>query len=133
MSDELPLRDKDQVVLQKIRDGHDDIQKITSTTTLENHEVNYCFTKLEDLNLITVEKPDGYIKRVVDGQRRVFEAPKKAELTRKGRSSMSENDVQRYQNMELNELVERVQELENQVDQLQKSLDMFKRQVRDNL
>jgi hypothetical protein len=33
------LRDKEKIILQQIQDGNDDVQKITSKTTLENHHV----------------------------------------------------------------------------------------------
>jgi hypothetical protein len=35
-----PLRDKDKAVLHHIKEGRDDIQKITESTTPENHEAN---------------------------------------------------------------------------------------------
>ncbi|GAB7009039.1 hypothetical protein [Halorubrum trueperi] len=71
------LRDKDEIVLQAIQQGNNDIQKITETTTLENHEVNYCFTKIEDLNLIHVEKSDGYTTRNINGQNKSSKYPNK--------------------------------------------------------
>ena len=79
------LREKDRVVLNRIQNGEDDVQKLTEATSLENHEVNYCFRKLEKLDLITVEKPEGTVERVIDGQKRVFEAPKQATLTNRGK------------------------------------------------
>ncbi len=77
------LRGIDRTVLRCIRDGRDDIQKITSATGFPNHKVNYSFEKLEDLGFITVSKPDGTTERTIDGQKRVFQHPKQAELTNK--------------------------------------------------
>ncbi|SDQ40752.1 type IV secretory system conjugative DNA transfer family protein [Natronobacterium texcoconense] len=82
------LREKDRRVLECIREGKDDVQKITEATCLENHEVNYCFRKLKDLDLVEIEKPEGKVERVIDGQKRVFQAPKKASLTELGYRSL---------------------------------------------
>ncbi|WP_123537603.1 type IV secretion system DNA-binding domain-containing protein [Halosimplex salinum] len=82
------LRDVDRTVLNCIKNGGDDIQKITSTTGLPNHKVNYSFKKLESLGLIQVHKPDEPVERVVDGQKRVFKV-KIAELTETAKESLS--------------------------------------------
>jgi len=74
MTDE--LRDKEHVILQQISSGNDDIQKITSATTLENHHATYAFEKLKEHGLLTVSKPEGTVERVIDGQKRVFQHPK---------------------------------------------------------
>jgi len=66
------LREKDQLVLQSIQTGNDDTHKITSQTVLNKDEVNHCFTKLEKLGLIEVESQEGMVKRIIDGQKRVF-------------------------------------------------------------
>ncbi|MDZ7688645.1 MAG: hypothetical protein U5J64_07985 [Halobacteriales archaeon] len=123
-----PLRDKDRAVLQHIQNGRDDIQKITEATTLENHEVNYCFEKLENLGLIEVEKPDGMVERVVDGQKRVFEAPKKAELADKNRQILDEIKSEDYIYTR-KELVERVNELEGKIERLELQMDVFQKQI----
>lgn len=129
------LRDKDRVVLHHIEQGRDDIQKITEATTLENHEVNYCFTKLQELGLIEVKKPDGMVERVVDGQKRVFEAPKKARIVdeelHKDINNSDETDV--YQVWSREEISSRVFQLEQDVDELQQSLQMLKKQIQDAL
>ncbi|WP_353634429.1 hypothetical protein ABSL23_15480 [Halobacterium sp. NMX12-1] len=126
------IRDKDHVVLQHIEEGRDDVQKITAETTLENHHVSYCFEKLEDLGLIAVEKPDTMVERVIDGQKRVFQHPKEAVLTEKGYryldQSESEN-VTEYEDLSHSELVEKSQDLERKVEQLEKSLEAFRRQI----
>lgn len=130
------LRDKDQAVLRNIAEGHDDVQKITSATTLENHHVTYSFEKLEELELITVEKPDKMVERVVDGQKRVFQAPKQAGLTEKGKQYLEQTnreDLDDYENLSHQELVQRVHQLENQVEKLEQKFEIFRDQVLDKI
>jgi predicted transcriptional regulator len=74
------LRDIDKTVLNCIKDGKDDVQKITSATGLPNHIVNYSFKKLEENRFIQVEKTEKPVERVINGQKRVFQV-KIAELT----------------------------------------------------
>jgi len=130
-----PLRDKDRVVLHHIKEGRDDVQKITEATTLENHEVNYCFQKLEEIGLIEVEKPDGMVERVVDGQKRVFEAPKKAKMASEKVEQYLDGseEVDRYIMLSRGELSRRVCELEQDIDELQQSLRIIKKQIQDAL
>jgi predicted transcriptional regulator len=126
------IRDKDHVVLKHIKEGHNDVQKITAQTTLENHHVTYCFEKLEEQGLITVEKPDKMVERVVNGQKRVFQHPKEAELTEKGLQYLvasERRDSDKYQNLSHREVTERIHNLENQVEELEKAFEVFKNQV----
>lgn len=129
------IRDKDAAVLACISLGDDDIQKITSSTTLSNSEVNYCFQKLKDLGLVTVEKPDGMVERVIDGTRQVFEAPKRAELTEQGEEFLKkqDDDLKNYEDMSHDELVENVRELEDEIESLKRSFRVFKKQVQNQL
>lgn len=130
-----PLRDKDRVVLHHIQEGRDDVQKITEATTLENHEVNYCFQKLEKLGLIEVEKPDGRVERVVDGQKRVFEAPKKAEITVENIDEYLDNSgpLDECEILSKEELSRKVGELEQEVGDLRYSLTVIKKQIQNIL
>ena len=126
------LRDKDHVVLQHIEEGLDDVQKITEETTLENHHVSYCFEKLEQQGLITVEKPDTMVERVVNGQKRVFQHPKEAELTEKGLRYLEDSnseDVTDYEDLSHSELVRRFRDLEEKVDRLEEAIEAFRRQI----
>jgi len=129
------LRDKDQAVLRNIAEGHDDVQKITSATTLENHHVTYSFQKLEELGLITVEKPDKMVERVIDGQKRVFQHPKEAELSDKGKEYLNRDcsEISLYEDMSCEELVQKVNKLENRVDSLESKLSTFKKQMQSQL
>lgn len=128
------LREKDKAVLRCISNGDDDVQKITSNTTLENHHVNYSFEKLEDLALITVKKTEGYVERTINGQKRVFQAPKQANLTKKGQQALEHSepeDLDEYENLSHNELVEKTYELENRIEELEKKLEVFRDQVQE--
>jgi predicted transcriptional regulator len=134
-SEKPPLRDKDKTVLHHIKEGRNDIQKITESTTLENHEVNYCFQKLEKLGLIEVKKPDGMVERVVDGQKRVFEAPKRAKITVEnieeylGESEMSDE----YELLSKEELSYKVGELEREVEEIRTVITTLKKQIQESL
>lgn len=128
------LRGKDKAVLQAIKDGNTDIQEITSATTLENHEVNYCFTKLQSLDLIRVEKQEGYTTRIIDGQKRTFKTPKKASLTTHGEDlDLDSENQSQYENLSHNELVQKIHQLEAEVEQLQLTIDSFRKQVQNQL
>jgi len=130
------IRDKDHVVLQHIEEGREDVQKITAETTLENHHVSYCFEKLEELGLITVEKPDRMVERVIDGQKRVFQHPKEAELTEKGEQYLEQNNQETpeaYEDLSHNELVKKVRRLESEVSQLEQQFEIFRNQIRQKL
>jgi hypothetical protein len=130
------VREKDHTVLQHITDGDDDIQLITDTTTLSNAEVNYCFQKLQSLGLITVEKPDGMVERVINGTLQKFEAPKQAELTDSGERYLEMNsgeEVRRYEDLDRQELSRTVQELEMRLDSLEDEITGFKKFVRRKL
>jgi len=128
------LRDKEHVILQQIQSGNNDVQKITSATTLENHHVTYAFQKLEEHDLLTVSKPEGTVERMVDGQKRVFQHPKQAELTEQGEKYLEQEDleeVEMYEDLSHSELVEKVHELEEQIEELENKFEVFRNQVRD--
>jgi len=129
------LRDEDHAVLCCIRDGDDDVQKIKAATTLSKRQVNYAFDKLEDLGLIEVSRPDGQVERVIDGQKRVFDAPKRATLTEHAvdylRSTETENT--QYSDLSKEELVETVHELEERIDRLENGFEGFRKQVLQKL
>lgn len=129
------LREKDWAVLRNIADGNNDVQKITATTTLENYHVTYCFEKLEELDLITVTKPGGTVERTIDGQKRVFQHPKKAKLTDTAEQLLnaSKETCREYDDLNHNELVEKVHRLEERVESLDQSLNTFKKQIQRQL
>lgn len=128
------LRDKDHHILQQVKSGNDDVQKITSATTLENHHVTYAFQKLEDLGLVEVSKPEGTVERVIDGQKRVFQHPKQAELTEEGEKYLQGSErehIDEYDDLSHNELVEKIHRLEKQIEELDKKFEVFRDQVQD--
>lgn len=123
-------------MLARIKQGDDDIQLITSATTLSNSEVNYCFRKLEDQGLIAVEKQEGMVERVVDGTRQVFEAPKQASLTEKGERYLEDSNTAGgtdFSRLTRDELIEHVRELEQDLEELEQRFDLFSRQVKQRL
>jgi hypothetical protein len=131
------IREKDHTVLACIRGGVDDVQQIKATTTLSKNEVNYSFSKLAEHGFIDVSRPEGTVERVIDGQKRVFDAPKVAVLTRKAAAYFEWTDrtetIDTYREMSRAELIERVYELEQRVDELQQAFETFRRQVQDHL
>ncbi len=136
MTDDLQLRDIDQAVLHHITEGYNDTQKITQQTTLKTHRVRYSLKKLEKQGLITVEQPDQMVERVVDGQKRVFQHPKKAELTDKGRQTLRENDqedLEAYQNLTHKELVVKIRSLEKDINKLENAFEAFRKQVKEKI
>lgn len=137
MKDEFEkIREKDRVVLEHINQGRDDVQKITEETTLENHHVSYSFEKMEELDLVQVSRPNKMVERVVNGQKRVFQHPKKAELTDMGVRFVEESDsegVTEYEDMSHGELVDRVRELEEEVGELKEAFRLFKKQIQQKM
>jgi len=126
------LRDKEHVILQQTQSGNNDVQKITSATTLENHHVTYAFEKLEELGLLEISKPEGTVERIINGQKRVFQHPKEAELTEQGKQFLENTDredLDEYENLSHRELVEKTHELENRVEELERKFEVFRDQV----
>jgi predicted MarR family transcription regulator len=126
------LRDEDQLVLNQVEQGNDDVQKITEATILENHQVTYAFQKLEDLQLLTVSRPDQMVERTINGQKRVFQHPKTAKLTEQGEQVLSrrdEKELEKYQDLTQKELVEKVHSLETRINELENKLRIFRKQV----
>jgi len=133
---DVELRDKEHVVLQQIDEDNDDVQKITQATTLENHHVTYAFQKLEELGLVKVTKPDGMVERVIDGQKRVFQHPKQADLTEKGEQHLEysqREDLEGFEDLSHRELVNKVYELEDRVEKLEGKFEVFRQQVMDRI
>ncbi|WP_248896120.1 winged helix DNA-binding protein [Haloplanus halobius] len=129
------LREKDRIILTCIANGKDDVQKITAATTLENHHVTYAFKKLEKHGLIQVEKPDGMVKREINGQKRVFQHPKQSELTDKGQQRLEheEKDLDQYENLTHRELVEKVHQLEEKVERIDRKIDTLREQILERI
>lgn len=126
------FRDKEHVILQQIKSGNDDVQKVTSATTLENHHITYAFQKLEEHGLLTVPKPEGTVERIIDGQKQVFQHPKQAELTEEGKQYLKQEDVEdleMYENLSRRELVKKTHELEERIEELEKKFEVFRKQV----
>lgn len=130
------IREKDHAVLNCIRDGQNDVQLITEATILNNSEVNYCFRKLSRMGLIKVQKREGMVERVIDGTTQVFQAPKQATLTENAQTYLersTEDCGDRYRALDHEQLVERVHELEAEVEALNQRMEIFRKQVSEQL
>lgn len=129
------LRERDITVLRCIRDGKNDVFEIRKATTLSNREVNYAITKLEQQELIEVFRPDGRIEREVDGQPKEFKAPKHATIIEHGLMTLKETDFddERVQDMSRGELVKRVRELEERMDEMERGFESFRQQVLEEI
>jgi DNA-binding MarR family transcriptional regulator len=129
------VRDKDHAVLVCLHNGDQTVHDITRATTLSQREVNHCFSKLEELGLITVTRfpEDEYVTRIVDGQKRTFRRPKEAALTETGERYFAQEDADtdlgRFDAVEYEALVETVRRHDAELEQLQRSMTAFQRQV----
>ena len=88
------------------------------------------------MELVKVSKPDEMVERVIDGQKRVFQAPKQAELTDGGKQYLEETeqeDLTQYEDLTHNELVEKVNRIEAQIEKLEKKFEVFKNQITKEL
>lgn len=131
------LRDVDHVVLQCVAEGAGDTFEITRDTIFETHQIRYSLKeKLAPLGLIELEKPDGMVERVHNGQKRVFEAPLEAELTNGGKQVLEEEsrerDLGRYENLSRKELIERIHDHEQRIQRLETGLEMLKEPFQDH-
>lgn len=129
------VRDKDYTVIECISEGHDTTRTIREQTTFSNRDVNYSLDKLEDLGLIETETPDGRVTEVVDGQKRKFKAPRKAELTDSGEEYFARNDGDQdlFRDLSHDELVIRVRKLEVELEDVQNRMEAFRQQVLEKL
>jgi len=130
------LRDIDKTILHHITEGRNDTQKITQETTLKTHRIRYSLKKLEKQGLITVTQPDQMVERVINGQKRVFQHPKKAEMTEKGlqkTEQLNQEDLNSYQDMSHRELVEKTRRLEKDSNELENAFETFRKQVQQKI
>jgi predicted transcriptional regulator len=130
------LRDIDKTILHHITEGRNDTQKITQETTLKTHRIRYSLKKLEKQGLITVTQPDQMVERVINGQKRVFQHPKQAQLTDKGlqkTEQLNQEDLNSYQDMSHRELVKKTRRLEKDISELENAFEAFRKQVQQKI
>ncbi len=98
---------------------------------MSKREINCAFEKLEELDFIDVTRPGGRVERIIDGQKRVFDAPKEATLTDDAVQYLqaTNQDSNRYHNLSRDELVAKVHDLEDRVDRLESGFESFRQQV----
>ncbi|WP_201287899.1 hypothetical protein [Salinirussus salinus] len=73
---------------------------------------------------------------MIDGQKRVFQHPKQAELTKKGEQHLEQADTEpldEYENLSHRELVEKTHRLENQLEDLKQKFEVFREQVQRSI
>ena len=73
---------------------------------------------------------------MIEGQKRVFQHPKQAELTDKGEQCLQQaetKELREYENLSNRELVEKTHKLENRVEELEKKFEVFRDQVQQQL
>jgi len=73
-----------------INNGYDDFQKLREETDYSWRQVDYSLEKLEDAELVNVSSGEGYVERVVSGQKRRFKAPRQIEITEEGSRTVEE-------------------------------------------
>jgi len=76
------------------------------------------------------------VERVIDGQKRVFQHPKGAELTDNGLRYLEASeleDVTEYDDLSHGELVDRVIALVGEVNELKESFRLFKKQIQKKI
>lgn len=137
------VRDIDHLVLQHIHNGRDDVHQISQATPYNSKKIGYSFNKLEKLSLLQVEHPDGMTERIVDGQKRVFRKPRQGTLTELGKQYLAQAkpvNLERYEEMTNAELIGRVLTLEeqvasfqDQVNELEETLEIFRKQTQRHL
>lgn len=133
------LVETDLAILQAVHEGHDDTMKIREATTLDNRSINHHLVEkegnLEERGLVDIHRPDGPERREVNGHTQYLPyAPKRIVLSEKGQAVLREAEqVENYLDMTRKELVQRVRELEKDIENLETRFDVFRRQVRERI
>ena len=126
------LAEDEELVLQCLDNGFDDVHEITQATRLNKDEVNNRYGNLEDLGLIEVGESQGMVERVVDGSRQVFQEPKPASLTERGETVLDvleQDRIEEYQRLSQDELAAKVVELEYELEEMREQFESFRQQV----
>lgn len=133
------LNEVDLAILQAVQDGHDDTMKIREATTLENRSINHHLVEkkdsLEELGLVDIYRSDDPERRTVDGRIHYLPyAPKRITLTERGQVVLQETeDIEKYEGMSKEELIQLVREHEDRITELETRFDVFRRQVTEVL
>lgn len=129
------LDDGELAILQAIANGATDTFEIGNATTLSNRAINYRLDdkdpNLDDRGLVAVEHVDGRVTREDNGQRREFDAPKQVQLTERGRTLLQKAArIEHHRSMDHEALVEKVLELEKQVDEHETRISLLQQELR---
>jgi len=125
------IGDREVEVLNLVKNGYDDFQRIREQMTLSWRQLDYSIEKLEDADLVETRNPDGYTVREVEGQRRKFKEPRRVALTELGLKYLDHVEVkEQYRDLDRDELIEKIHQLEQRVDQLEQGFQTFKDQIK---
>ena len=133
------VKEPEHVVLEHIHDGVDDVRQLNKETALTRRQINYRFTKLAGLGLITVDKPDSdeYVTEVINGDKHTYKAPKSACLTPLGETYLdwaeAEGVTDKYDGMTVDEVAQLAQENAARIEAVETQLEQFRRQVLSRL
>lgn len=65
-------------------------------------------------------------EHIINGQKRVFQTPLQAQTTQKGLEQAQVSEVDQFQDLTREELIERLKLLETEVQDLQNSFEVFR-------
>ena len=78
-------------------------------------------------------KPDGRVERIIDGQKRNFQAPKEATLTASGDDCIESAEAAVDTDPPGDDSNDRLTRLEAEVDDLHRKVEILRKQVQDKL
>lgn len=130
------IREIDHIVLQHVQEGRNDVHQVTQSTHHDTKKIGYSFDKLHKHGLLNVERPDGMVEKIVNNQKRKFKAPKTAQLTDLGQRYLDQAepvDLERYEDMTRPEIIQKLIKLEDQIDELEEKLEIYRKQLQKRL
>ncbi len=128
------ISDREVEVLNLVKNGYDDFQRIREQMTLSWRQLDYSIEKLEEADLVETRNPDGYTVREVEGQRRKFKEPRRVALTELGLTYLDRVEVkEQYRDLDRDELIEKIHSLEQRIEELESRFDTFRTQVQRHI
>jgi hypothetical protein len=131
------LRGEDIAVLEALHNGASTVSEIKEETTLTTRQINYSINEysLEELGLVEVNRKEGRAWQEINGTEQYVWNPKTIELTDHGIQTLADQETDRhgYEEMSKQELVQRIQKLEQRVDRFEHVFKQFRKKVMDRL
>ncbi|SFT06649.1 hypothetical protein [Halostagnicola kamekurae] len=119
--------------LATAEEDDDDVQKITTETTLENHYVTYSFEKPQDLGLIQVENPAEWSNASSTARNGCPKHPNGG-ITKKAEQYLKQTEQESPDNYgNLSHTRRESPRLENQVQELEQKFEVFRNQIQQRL